>query len=164
MLYPKVLLDAWARFGWEHWAALQQARSHPDRADGGGQFAWMMIVMTADGVSSLLSQGCLRRTSPGCWRLYTELVPRQHDGQERLLYTCSMVASPEPQILPPQNRTITSGYVFYYVTELEAMETMRIQRRLPMEPAVAASSEQYWGLRQAHIVQKTPIEASLMLT
>ena len=54
--------------------------------------------------------------------------------------------------------------MFYYVTELEAMETMRIQRRLPMEPAVAASSEQYWGLREAHIVQKTPIEASLMLT
>ena len=75
-----------------------------------------------------------------------------------------MVASPEPQILAPQNRTITSGYVFYYVTELEAMETMRIQSSLPMEPPVTASSEQYWGLREAHILQKTPIEASLMLT
>ena len=54
----------------------------------------------------------------------------------------------------PQDGGTTPGRVFYYVTQLEAMETMRIHQRLPMEPAAAASSEQYWGLREAHIVQK----------
>ena len=54
----------------------------------------------------------------------------------------------------PQDGGTTPGRVFYYVTQLEAVETTRIHRRLPMEPAAAASSEQYWGLREAHIVQK----------
>ena len=54
----------------------------------------------------------------------------------------------------PQDGRTTPGRVFYYVTQLEAMETMPIRQRLPTEPAAAASSEQYWGLREAHIAQR----------
>ena len=98
---PEVLLDAWTRFGWEHWPELRPTREQPRPADGGGLFAVLMTEMTAEGVTSLASRGELRRTSAGCWRLCTELVSDRHDDEGRPLHTCSIVASPEPEIQWP---------------------------------------------------------------